>query len=298
MKRCPVCDRTFDDSMKFCQVDGTPLVAAGGNETFDPMKTSVSNLSDESEQPFDSYKTMVGNPVSVEENTSDDSSARTQILSPEEMDREMNANSVKDETIKDDSLPSPLDSQTHSWMDSPDKIADEYPSPSSSPFNESRSSGYNSPAAPFQEPEPMFGKQPDSFNQIAYGNQDQSYNQPFQPTEWTPPPAPISEWQNQNINSNTPFQSPVASSQNPNQTLPIISLVCGVLSFLLFCCYGGVPLGIAALITGYLGIQNINKDSLNYTGRTLAIVGMIFGGISVALSIIGLIFIGIGGIFR
>jgi hypothetical protein len=47
MKRCPTCQRTFDDNMKFCQADGTPLVSdaagAGGateqSADFDPMKT-------------------------------------------------------------------------------------------------------------------------------------------------------------------------------------------------------------------------------------------------------------------
>lgn len=46
MKRCPTCQRTFDDNMKFCQSDGTPLVSdtagAGGmtqDAEFDPMKT-------------------------------------------------------------------------------------------------------------------------------------------------------------------------------------------------------------------------------------------------------------------
>jgi hypothetical protein len=46
MKRCPTCQRTFDDNMKFCQADGTPLISdtagAGGSAQgadFDPMKT-------------------------------------------------------------------------------------------------------------------------------------------------------------------------------------------------------------------------------------------------------------------
>lgn len=277
MKRCPVCDRTFDDSMKFCQIDGTPLVVI-----------------DESDQPFDSFKTMVGSPVSVEENaseSSDDSSARTQILTPEEMDREMNVNNVKDETIKDDSLPSPLDSTTHSWMDSPDKIADEYP-PSSSPFDESRSSGYSSPSTPFQEPEPMFGKQ-DSFNQSAYGSQDQSYNQPFQQTEWTPPPAPVSEWQNQNLGVNTAFQTPVGL-QGDNKTLAIVSLVCGILS--VTCC--GAVTGIAALITGFMAKNNIDANPQQYGGRGMATAGMILGGISIVLTILYFVFVVIGGVFR
>lgn len=49
MKRCPTCQKTFEDSMKFCQTDGTPLVSdaagAGGSSAsepeFDPMKTVI-----------------------------------------------------------------------------------------------------------------------------------------------------------------------------------------------------------------------------------------------------------------
>ena len=45
MKKCPTCDKTFEDSMKFCQVDGTPLV--------------------EDEPAFDPYATMVGGPAGM-----------------------------------------------------------------------------------------------------------------------------------------------------------------------------------------------------------------------------------------
>jgi hypothetical protein len=39
MKKCPTCEKTFEDSMRFCQSDGTPLVAVA--ETIDPYKTMV-----------------------------------------------------------------------------------------------------------------------------------------------------------------------------------------------------------------------------------------------------------------
>ena len=38
MKRCPTCDKTFDDSLRFCQTDGTPLV---DDAPLDPYKTIV-----------------------------------------------------------------------------------------------------------------------------------------------------------------------------------------------------------------------------------------------------------------
>jgi hypothetical protein len=39
MKKCPNCEKTFDDAMKFCQVDGTPLV--DDVPEVDPYKTMV-----------------------------------------------------------------------------------------------------------------------------------------------------------------------------------------------------------------------------------------------------------------
>ncbi len=39
MKKCPSCEKTFEDSMRFCQVDGTPLVDDA--PAFDPYATIV-----------------------------------------------------------------------------------------------------------------------------------------------------------------------------------------------------------------------------------------------------------------
>lgn len=111
--------------------------------------------------------------------------------------------------------------------------------------------------------------------------------------------APISPWQNQlNLqNQASPWQNqsnlqnqgfmnlPVSYGQD--QTLPIVSLVFGILSIpLAFCCYGGIPLGIVALITGYIGLNNEKNDPTRYGGRGLAIGGMVTGGLVLALSIL------------
>jgi hypothetical protein len=47
MKKCPTCEKTFDDDMRFCQVDGTPL---------------VDDAPAVEEAPFDPYATIVGIP--------------------------------------------------------------------------------------------------------------------------------------------------------------------------------------------------------------------------------------------
>jgi hypothetical protein len=66
-----------------------------------------------------------------------------------------------------------------------------------------------------------------------------------------------------------------------NQTLPTVSLVLGILGSVLFCCYGGIPLGAAAVITGYLGMKNADNDPSRYGGRGLAIAGIILGGLAI-----------------
>ena len=97
------------------------------------------------------------------------------------------------------------------------------------------------------------------------------------------PPAPRT---NSQMSPNSAFNAPALMIVQ-NQTLPIISLALGVFSLVLgFCCFAGFPLGAAALITGFLGLNNFNRDSTRYGGRALAIGGMITGGIGFAISLL------------
>lgn len=93
---------------------------------------------------------------------------------------------------------------------------------------------------------------------------------------------PLSAWQNQPIQQNQSFPLAV---QGQNQVLPTVSLVLGLLSLVLFCCYGGLPLGIAALVTGYLGLSNANKNPSQYGGRGLAIAGLILGAFGLLITV-------------
>lgn len=63
MKKCPTCEKTFDDNLKFCQTDGTPLVAVEEAPPEDPYKTTVANASDLPIPPLDPFKTMVASPI-------------------------------------------------------------------------------------------------------------------------------------------------------------------------------------------------------------------------------------------
>ena len=70
MKKCPTCDKTFDDNLKFCQKDGTPLVSAEEKPAEDPYKTTVAKADElpippeepkkeDSKEEVDPFKTMV-----------------------------------------------------------------------------------------------------------------------------------------------------------------------------------------------------------------------------------------------
>ena len=50
------------------------------------------------------------------------------------------------------------------------------------------------------------------------------------------------------------------------------------------CCYISPITGLAALITGFLGMKNMKNDPANYGGKGLAIAGMITGGVDLVLS--------------
>jgi hypothetical protein len=134
----------------------------------------------------------------------------------------------------------------------------------------------------------------DNFAQPASGWQ----SEPFQPAQ------PASPWQSAPMQpSNQPFQPAV---QTPNymspafvgsvdQNLPIAAIICGSVAILFsFCCAGlfTFPLGIAAIITGFMGMNNANQNPQRYGGKNLAIGGMVTGAIGMLISL-GLILISI-----
>lgn len=91
-----------------------------------------------------------------------------------------------------------------------------------------------------------------------------------------------------------PFAAP-SVYQSQDQTLPIISLILGVFGLVLICCYAGIPLGAAAVVTGFIGMNNANKDPVKYGGRGMAIGGLIAGAIGILATIGWIIFFIIAG---
>ena len=288
MKKCPICEKTFEDSMRFCQSDGTPLVDDA--EPIDPYKTMVARPEDiaAAMPPASSEvipKPQIKDDEEVLQLPVEVDPLKTMYASEDEIRNEMAAKDAASEQVMEiPPLVAPEPPKFSEPSLSPPSFGDMAPPPSPfaktgppipSPFTDPKPSTFEPPAPNFgayKEPEPIaYEPSFNPFNQPAA-----QAGQPLVQAEWTPPAAPEASWQNQEIGQNTPFQPPAAGTGGVNQTLPIISLVLGIVSL---CCYISPVTGIAALITGYLGLKNVKNDPANYGGKGLAIAGMITGGI-------------------
>ncbi|MBK9216325.1 MAG: DUF4190 domain-containing protein [Chloracidobacterium sp.] len=293
MKKCPTCGKEFEDSMRFCQIDGAVLEDAPAAEeaAFDPYATIVSpaiQVPEEhaveaapleeatSEAPPDEEPVLVAGqsippaPIAapdVELELPGTDPLKTVFVSDEEMKAAMQ-----------DSVPEP------DVADVPPAAAEPPPSPFSVP---------EPPAPSFIEPEPEpvlppIAEEPET---IIQPPPPAAFEPPPAPVEqWTPPPPPEVAWQNQEIGSNTPFNPPPLGTAvgDQNKTLPIVSLILGIGSL---CCYLAPITGIAALITGFLGMKNANNNPAEYGGKGLAIAGMVLGALFFLIGIVYYIFI-------
>jgi hypothetical protein len=257
--------------MRFCQIDGTPLVDETENApATDPFKTIAASQNEGgSSVPSDENKTVFDGASIREEKD----------RLPKDSDSSEGYASEKEPEINDPFSP---ESPKFDLNPVPDS------SSSQSPFN-APTPGYQ---PPFKEPHQNFGEANAPFSQNPFEQSQNKFGQPMQQSQWTPPPAPEANWQNQNIGANTPFQPPVVQGQN--QTLPIVSLVLGIISVV--CCGMGLLLGPAALVTGYMGKNNANNYPEQYGGSGMALAGMITGGIGTLISIGYFILIIIGAI--
>ena len=107
------------------------------------------------------------------------------------------------------------------------------------------------------------------------------------------PAQPPMQWQ-QPAAQPQMFGAAYSATRSPDQTLAIVSLCLGVASLTIgWCCYLGVLLGPAAMITGFIAMQKNKKDPQTYGGRGLAIGGIVTGAIYFALLILFLIIYGV-----
>lgn len=82
---------------------------------------------------------------------------------------------------------------------------------------------------------------------------------------------------------------PSNSSTNPSPVLGIVSIALGVVGLFLmvpaliiwFCSVFPFILGVAAVIVGFLGISRTKSDPEKYSGKGLAIAGVIVGALAI-----------------
>jgi len=115
------------------------------------------------------------------------------------------------------------------------------------------------------------------------------------PTDWPSSPPPQQSWQP------APMQfggAPQYMTASPSQTLAIVSLGLGIGSVTIgWCCYLGVLLAPAALITGFIALSQAKNHPDRYTGRGFAIGGIATGFAYFALLILFIIIWGAAVLF-
>jgi len=308
MKKCPTCQKTFDDNLRFCQADGTPLVddvpPVDDTPAFDPYATIVSPGGFSEAIPAGSPDGEADEPTNL-------SSSAIPIDEPEDILEVPMSDPLKTMYASDAEMKEILGAGIdEAGGGSPDGVETSAPEP---PFAQPEAGGFGNaapppspfsassgdsielePVAPPAEPTPQSAPEP-AFDEAATIIQPpMSAALPAEPPapmeQWAPPPAPEPSWQNQPIGSETPFQTPpvgVAASGD-NKTLPIVSLILGIVSL---CCYVSPITGLAALITGFMALNNIKNDPNAYGGKGLAIAGMITGGIFFLVGVAYYIFV-------
>jgi hypothetical protein len=281
MKKCPACDREFDDAMRFCQTDGTALVDAAPE--VDPYKTMVARPEDIAAMippitasaergpeppeevldipPADPKKTMYASEDEIRSAMAEVDSPLVDIppAAPEPSPPAFIAPPAADE-VSDSGF---------------SKTTPPIPSPFGGPSPEPPS--FNAP-----EPEPPVFVQPEppapAFNPFEHSAPEPAA--PLAESNWTPPPAAQDQsWQNEPM-QNPQYQpgSGIAAG-GQNQTLAIVSLVSGILGLTL-CCGLLIP-SVVAVITGFMARGKASNDPANYGGAGLALGGLITGIIGV-----------------
>lgn len=300
--------------MRFCQVDGTPLVDAA--------------------EPVDPYKTMVASPADLAEAMS---AIKADIpVEPVPADEEvLEIPPVPEAKIEQPPAPAAVDPKKTMYaseaeirfaMDEADKKPDapaavpeppkfieaeatSKPAPVDSGLPDSPYTGPDfsktTPPIPYPydkeelkkalrgeaelkaiEPEPPKFVQPEPPAPAANPFDDPApeVSAPMATADKTPTPAAADkDWQKESMQNPQYQPGSAAPAAGQNQTLAIVSLVVGILS--LFCCAWFIP-GIVAIILGFVARGKANSDPANYGGAGLALGGIICGALSLLLGII------------
>lgn len=112
-------------------------------------------------------------------------------------------------------------------------------------------------------------------------------------TNW-PPQSPPAVWQGNQPNPiNTPF-SQYPTHVSPSQALAAVSLGLGIASMTIgWCCYSGLLLSPAAIVTGVIALVQIKNNPNMYGGKGFAIAGIVTASVFLVLLLFVIILYGV-----
>ena len=219
MKRCPTCQKTYEDEKRFCQIDGTSLVdAAEAVQTEDPFKTVVVGKQENPlENGDDMLKTMVYSPESKDDDILQLPDVfdpmKTMVVSDPAKFAPPVAEAPVEEPIQSPEPPKFSEPSVNPPVFSEPIVeapkAPEEPAkpaiPIPNPFNEAVKGD-----SPFSAPAPEFPKpiSPPQFGSTPLPSESEKVNSPFSPTPSYGEPEPF------NVPS-TPFGSPFDQPSEP-----------------------------------------------------------------------------------
>lgn len=214
MKKCPTCEKTFEDSMRFCQSDGTQLVMV--EEVIDPYKTMVARP--EEIAAAIPPKTPAAEPPKPVETVQDDGDVlqipkadvnKTMFVSEEEIRREMASDLKAEEPVMEippaKETPAPpafIDADLNPVSVPPPSPIAATPEPANSSTSEPRVSNLTTPPIPSP-----FGSSPKSSAADVSPMVPQFKVEP----KPEPPPAGVPSFDEVPATPSSPFDSPGGS---------------------------------------------------------------------------------------
>jgi len=283
MKRCPTCDNTFEDTLRFCQADGTPLV--------------------DDAPPVDPYATMVASSAEIKAASQADN-APVPIAEPDNMldlPAAGGGDMMKTMVASADEMRQILEEKDDPGMEIPEapSVPDvpSVPVPEPPKFTEpeitsphfSNAPNFNDiappPPSPFEVPKPVSSLS-------SFDDEPPTKMQPFP----EPPPvqaaAPVAAVPPAQFEPAPPLPvppPPPAAAAGQSKTLAIVSLILGILGLTLCC--GAVLPSLIAIVTGFMARSKASNDPAHYGGGSLALVGLITGVLGTIASIAWLAFL-------
>ena len=115
---------------------------------------------------------------------------------------------------------------------------------------------------------------------------------PPRPTDYAPsirnapsPPPPYS-WANDSPAGWVPPPPPMAGIRRPSQQgLAVTSLIFGLISITFGWICGGPIFGLVAVVLGAVALTQIKRNPQQYSGKPMALIGLITGGIALLASL-------------